>query len=74
MVPMVASLIAPTASLSIQTVASSLINVISGKRQNRENSGFLSLLALPLIMKILGKRVKRAGKGYNNMNHMDKIF
>ena len=74
MVPMVASLIAPTASLSIQTVASSLINVISGKRQNRENSGFLSLLALPLIMKILGKRVKRAGKCYNNMNHMDKIF
>ena len=34
--------------------------------------GFLSLLALLLMMKDLGKLVTREGKGYNKMGHMDK--
>ena len=34
--------------------------------------GSLSLLALLLMMKVLGKRVTREGKGYNKMDHMDK--
>ena len=34
--------------------------------------GFLPLLELPLKMKVLGKEVMRAGRGYNNMDHMDK--
>ena len=34
--------------------------------------GFLSLLALLLMMKVLEKRVTREGKGYNKMDHMDK--
>ena len=40
----------------------------------REKSGILSFIALPLLMKVLGKGVTRAGKGYNNMDHMNKIF
>ena len=78
MASMAASLIEPMASLLIQPVTSSLINAISGKRViragRRHKGGFLSLLALPLMMKVLGKRATRAGKGYNNMNHMAKRF
>ena len=50
------------------SVASSLINAITGKVQE---GGFLLLLALPLIMKVIRKSVRRVGRWYNNM---DKIF
>ena len=65
MAHMAASLIAPMASSLMQPVASSLVNAISGKEQE---GGFLPLLALSLIVKVLGKGNRRAGKGYNNMN------
>ena len=41
------------------SVASSLINATTGKGQE---GGFLLLLALPLIMKVIGKRVRRVGR------------
>ena len=62
MAPMAISLIIPVVSSLIEPVASLLINTITGKGQK---SGFL---ALPLIMKVLGKGVRRAERGYNNMN------
>ena len=62
MAPMAISLITPVASSLIEPVASLLINTITGKGQK---GGFL---ALPLIMKVLGKRARRAERGYNNMN------
>ena len=62
--PMAASLIALMASSVIQPAAFSLINTITGKGQE---SGFLPLLALPLMMKVLGKGIRRAGRGYDNM-------
>lgn len=37
-------------------------------------SGILSFLALPLLMKVPGKRDRRAGREHNNMDHMDKSF
>ena len=55
----------PMAASLIQPVASSLINDITGKGQE---GGFLQLLTLPLMMKVLGKGVRRAGRGYNNMD------
>ena len=55
----------------IQPVASSLINSITGKRQE---GGFLPLLVLSLMIKVLEKGVRRAGRGYNNMDHMDENF
>ena len=36
--------------------------------------GILPLLALSLITKVFRKGVTGAGKGYNNMDHMDKHF
>ena len=57
---MAASLIAP--------MVSSLINALTEKGQER---GFLPLLALPLMIKVLGKTFRRAERGYNNM---DKNF
>ena len=61
--PMAASLKAPMASSLIQPVASSLINAILEKGVVRarkgQESGFLPLLALPIIMKVLGKGVTR---------------
>ena len=57
-----ASLIAPMASLFIEPVASSLIISINGKVKGQEG-GFPSLLALLLMMKDLGKGIKRGGKG-----------
>ena len=46
-----------------------------------QEAGFLPLLALPLMMKVLRKDVtrgrnvvKRSGKRYNNMDHIDKHF
>ena len=47
------------ASSLIQPLASSLINAITGKWQEDE---FISLLALPLKLKVLGKGVKRSGR------------
>ena len=49
----------------IATMASSLINSITGKGQE---GGFLTLLALPLMMKVLGKGLRRARRGYMNKN------
>ena len=76
---MTASLIAPIASLLMQPVTSSLINVITGKWVmigGKEKEGrFFTLIAAPLILKTLaGKGVTRAGKEYNNMDHMEKNF
>ena len=63
MAPMAASLIAPMVSSLIQPIAFSLINIITGKEQK---GWFRPLLALPLMMKVLGKGVRRAGNGYMN--------
>ena len=72
-------LVKSTASSLIQPVASSLINTISGKGAMRAEKGpeggFLPLSALPLMMKAMFvKGIKRAGRGYNHMNQMDKTF
>ena len=61
-------MMAPMAASLIQPVASSFINAISGKGQE---NGFLPLLELPWMMKGLGKGVRRARRGYKNM---DKKF
>ena len=78
MVPMAASLIASMASSLIQSVAYPLINAITGKGVIKagkgQEDGILPLLTLPSMMKLLGKEVTSAGKGDNNMNHMDKIL
>ena len=81
MATMAASMIAPMAL--IQPVASSLTSVMFGKgittAGNVQEGGFLPLLTLPSMMKVLrkgvtraGKGVRRAGKGCNNMDHKDK--
>ena len=62
---MTVSLITPTDPSLIQFVSSSLINAITGKGKE---GGFLPLLALLLMMKVLGKGVRKVGKGYNNMD------
>ena len=83
MATMAASMIAPMAL--IQPVASSLTSVMFGKgvttAGNVQEGGFLPLLTLPSMVKVLrkgvtraGKGVRRAGKGCNNMDHMDKNF
>ena len=65
-----ASLIAPTAF--------SLINAITERRVIRagkgQEGGILPLVALSLMMKVLGKEVRRAGKGGNIIDQMDKNF
>ena len=63
MAPMAASLIATMVSSLIQPIASSLINSLTAKGQE---CGFLPLFALPLMIKVLGKGVRRAGRGYIN--------
>ena len=68
---MAASLITYTVSSLTQPISSSFINAITGKGQEGR---FLPLLALPLMIKVLGKGVKKAGRGYNNMNHKDTNF
>ena len=68
MPPTAASLVAPMASSLIQPMVSSWINAITRKEQE---DGFLPLLVLSSIMKILGKRFIRAKRGYNNR---DKNF
>ena len=62
------SLMAPATTSLIKTVAFSLINAITGKGQEGR---FLPLLGLLLMMKVLGKGVRRDGRGYNNK---DKNF
>ena len=66
MAHMAASMIAAMGSSLIQPVASSLIKVISGKRFSRAGKGqegiFTLLLALHLMMKFLGKGVRKAGR------------
>ena len=73
------------ASTLIQPVASSLINAITAKgvtrAGKRREGGILSLLTLPLMIKALGKGVMRAGqwvrraeKGYDDINHMNENF
>ena len=76
MAPMAASLIALMVCPLIQSSVSSLINAITGKGNK---SGFLPLLALPLMIKVMsGKVVRRAGKGVRSAgrgySNMDKIF
>ena len=76
---MAASLIAAMASSVMQPVATSLINAIYGKGIRRvgkgQDIGFLLLSALHLVIKTMsGKEGIRAGKGYNNMGHVEKIF
>ena len=65
-------------NLLIQFVTSSLINALSRKgvvRGGKVQKGrFLRLLALPLMIKSLGKGVTRAAKVDNKINHMDKNF
>ena len=39
-----------------------------------QESCFLLLLVLPLMMQVTGKGITRAGKRYNNIGHMDIIF
>ena len=57
-------------------MVSSMINAITEKGEGKEQKGrFLSLLALPImITSVSGKGGTRGGKGYNNMDHMDKNF
>ena len=70
MATMAASFIAP--------MAYSLIHTITGKGVMRaeegQEGGFLLLIAIPLKMKVLGKRFRTAGARYNNIDHLDKIF
>ena len=72
---MAASLIIPIASSLIVAMTSLLINTITRKEVMRAEKGgkggFLSLSVSLLMMKVLGKGVKTAGRGYNNM---DKQF
>ena len=72
MVRMAASLIAPIASSLIQPLASSLINAISGKEVMRAEKGEEGGIPSFLVPgKVPGKGLRRAGRGYNNM---DKNF
>ena len=72
---MTASLIIPIASSLTVAMTSLLINTRTGKEVMRAEKGgkggFLSLLVSLLMMKVLGKGVTTAGRGYNNM---DKHF
>ena len=62
----------------IQPATSSFINVVTGKWVRRagigQEGGFVPLLALDLMMKVLGRGVRGTGRGYNNIDHMDKSF
>ena len=57
--PMAASLIAPMASSLMHPVASSLIKGVMRARKGQQ-AGFLPSLTLSLMMKVLGKQVRRA--------------
>ena len=62
---MAASFMTHLTSSLIQTAAFSLINAIIGKGKE---CGFLPFLALLLMMKVQGKGVRRAGRGYKSIN------
>ena len=70
------AMMAPIPDWLIAPMVSSMINAITGKGEGKEQKGrFLSLLALPImITSVSGKGGTRGGKGYNNMDHMDKNF
>ena len=85
MAPMATSLKAVNASSLIKPAASLLVNAITGgvmRALKRKEGGILPLLALPLIIEVLQKivaswkkkDVRTAGKGYNNMDHINKKF
>ena len=72
MAPRAAPLIAPMGSSLIQPITSLLISCITGKGQE---DGFLQLLALPLMMKVLAEGIRRAGRGYMNKHfYLGSIF
>ena len=68
MQPMAASLIASMVSLLIKPVGCSMINAITGKgvmsTGKGQEDGFLPLIILPLMMKVLGKIFRRGGRGW----------
>lgn len=78
MAPVVDWLIAAMGSSLMQHVVSSFIHSVTGKGVIRtgkqQEAGYLLLLPFPLMMKILGKRVTRTGKGCTNMDHMGRKF
>ena len=67
MAPMVASLIAPMASLLAKPAGSSRINTISGEGVMRagkgQEGGFLPLLALPLMIKVCLEKESQEQEG-----------
>ena len=62
----------------MQYVAFSLIIALSRKWVVRAGKGrvggFLPLLALPVMMKFLGKGIKKSARVDNKKDHMDKNF
>ena len=59
----------------IQPVAFPMINAAFGKGvMTVRKGGFLLLLALPLIMKVLEKGVTSAGRWYNKLDHIVRSF
>lgn len=66
------------ASSLIKSVASLFINVLSGKEvmrtAKRQKLGFPALLPSSVTMKVPGKGVTRAGKWYNDIDHMNRKF
>ena len=68
----------PMAAWLIQPVASSLLNAVFGKGVKRagegQEVGIIPLLVIPLMIRVLGKGVTRAGRIYNNMDDMGKMF
>ena len=73
-----ACLIEIMVSSLIQPATSSFINAVTGKWVRKagigQEGGFVPLLALELMMKVLGRGVRGTGRRYNNMDHMDKSF
>ena len=67
----------PVAASLIEPRASSLINALTGKGAMRvekeQEGGFFTLLPLSLMIKLLGKRITRAGRKYSKMDHVEII-
>ena len=61
-----------------QYVAPSWINALSKKgvmtAGKRQKGGIHPPLAIPLMVKVLWKRVTRPWKGFHSIGHMDKLF
>ena len=55
----------------MDTIAMDMIDTMAGKGQE---DGFLPLFALRLMMKVLGKGVRRARGRYNNTDYIDISF